>query len=95
MAAFIGIGYGIWLTDAWHFLGLVFIWLTPQMTVNRLALFAALSVYLYVGTFFEERQLIAEFGPAYREYQRQVPRLFPYRGRVDLTITTPAGDKGC
>jgi len=47
------------------------------MTINRLALFGALSVYLYVGTFFEERRLVHEFGDAYREYQRQVPRLIP------------------
>jgi protein-S-isoprenylcysteine O-methyltransferase Ste14 len=58
------------------------IWLTPQMTVNRLTLFVVLSIYLYVGTFFEERRLVAEFGDDYREYQRQVPRLIPWRGRV-------------
>ena len=47
------------------------------MTVNRVALFGALSIYLYVGTFFEERRLVAEFGDDYGEYQRQVPRLIP------------------
>lgn len=71
-----------WVRHPLYSLGLVFIWLTPQMTVNRLALFAALSVYLYVGTFFEERRLVAEFGEDYRAYQRQVPRLMPWRGPV-------------
>jgi methanethiol S-methyltransferase len=33
--------------------------------------------YLYVGTLLEERKLVAVFGDAYREYQRDVPMLFP------------------
>jgi len=66
-----------WVRHPLYFWGLVLIWLTPQMTVNRLALFAVFSIYLYVGTFFEERRLVAEFGDAYRAYQRQVPRLIP------------------
>jgi protein-S-isoprenylcysteine O-methyltransferase Ste14 len=69
-----------WVRHPLYFWGLVFMWLTPQMTINRLALFAALSVYLYVGTYFEERRLVAEFGEAYRAYQRQVPRLIPGAG---------------
>ncbi len=113
LVAALGIGYGLWLTNMWHFLGLcqlldmpedgrlnckppmvisglyrwvrhplyflglVFIWLTPQMTANRLALIAVLSLYLYVGTFFEERRLLREFGDDYRAYQRRVPRLIP------------------
>jgi protein-S-isoprenylcysteine O-methyltransferase Ste14 len=118
LVAVLGILYGLWLTNIWHFLGLcqlfdmpldgredcrpplvifgmyrwvrhplyflglVVIWLTPQMTVNRLALFAGLSIYLYVGTFFEERRLVNEFGDSYRAYQHQVPRLIPWRGPV-------------
>ena len=69
-----------WVRHPLYFLGLVLIWLTPQMTVNRLALFGVFSIYLYVGTFFEERRLVAEFGDRYRDYQRQVPRLIPWRG---------------
>jgi methanethiol S-methyltransferase len=57
--------------------GLVFLWLSPVMTTTLLALYAGLSVYLYIGSLFEERRLQAEFGPAYAEYQKRVPRLFP------------------
>jgi protein-S-isoprenylcysteine O-methyltransferase Ste14 len=113
LVAVVGLVYGVWLTDVWHFwglrqilepqagtggtnsprlvvsgmyrwvrhpvyfCGLVFIWLMPQMTVNQLVLSAIFSVYLYVGTFFEERRLVAEFGDDYRQYQRRVPRLMP------------------
>lgn len=63
---------------------LVFLWLTPVMTTSLLALDLGLSAYLVVGSAFEERRLVAEFGEAYREYQRRVPRLVPFvRARPD------------
>lgn len=67
-----------WVRHPLYFFGLLVLWLTPQMTVNRLALFAVLSLYMYIGTFFEERRLIREFGAAYRAYQQRVPRLLPF-----------------
>jgi protein-S-isoprenylcysteine O-methyltransferase Ste14 len=67
-----------WVRHPLYFWALVFIWLTPQMTVNRLTLFVVWSIYLYVGTFFEERRLVDEFGESYREYQRRVPRMIPF-----------------
>jgi protein-S-isoprenylcysteine O-methyltransferase Ste14 len=36
-----------------------------------------LSVYIIIGCILEERKLLAEFGDAYRQYQRQVPMLVP------------------
>lgn len=57
--------------------GLLFLWLTPIMTTTLLALYLSLSVYLYVGSLFEERRLLVEFGDAYADYQRRVPRLVP------------------
>jgi protein-S-isoprenylcysteine O-methyltransferase Ste14 len=51
------------------------------MTTTLLALYAAFSLYLYVGSLFEERRLLAEFGQAYEDYQRRVPRLMPRIGR--------------
>jgi protein-S-isoprenylcysteine O-methyltransferase Ste14 len=71
-----------WVRHPLYFWGLVFLWLMPQLTFSRLALNVVLSLYLYVGTFSEERRLVAEFGDAYRQYQRQVPRLIPWRGPV-------------
>jgi len=57
--------------------GFVFLWLTPVMTSTLLALYAGLSLYLYVGSVFEERRLAIEFGSAYAAYRRRVPRLVP------------------
>ena len=35
------------------------------------------SLYLVIGTHFEERKLIRLYGDQYRTYQREVPRYFP------------------
>lgn len=37
-------------------------------------------LYLYVGTLFEERKLVRQFGEAYRQYQQQTPMLIPKLG---------------
>jgi methanethiol S-methyltransferase len=49
----------------------------PIQTRNSAATAAAVIAYFYIGTFFEERRLVRQFGEAYREYQRLVPRFLP------------------
>jgi methanethiol S-methyltransferase len=57
--------------------GLIFIWLIPIMTWNLLALIIGLTVYIFIGAYFEERKLLAEFGENYAEYRRHTPMLVP------------------
>lgn len=47
--------------------------------VSPFALWTAVwgSLYLLIGSVFEERKLIRLYGDAYRQYQREVPRLVP------------------
>ncbi len=40
------------------------------------------SLYLMIGTRFEERRLIARYGTAYEDYRRRVPALVPWPGRA-------------
>lgn len=83
-------GMYAWVRHPIYFWGLLFLWLAPQMTMNQAMLSLIFSVYLYVGTFFEERRLVREFGDAYRYYQQRVPRLVPWRGPVRLPDTINA-----
>lgn len=57
--------------------GLAIIWLSPVMTTSSLALFLGFTLYIVVGSQFEERQLAIEFGEPYLEYRQKVPALIP------------------
>jgi len=48
--------------------------------INSFELWTAIwgSVYLVIGTLFEERKLVRIYGHEYRQYQQQVPRYFPF-----------------
>lgn len=54
------------------------VWLTPHMTVGHLMCAVALTVYIEVGLYFEERALVREFGPVYEAYRQEVPKLLPW-----------------
>jgi len=45
---------------------------------------AHLRGWIVVGTVFEERDLVADFGGAYRRFQQRVPMLVPWRGPVSV-----------
>lgn len=66
-----------WVRHPLYTAGLVFIWLTPVMTLNILAMNLGLSIYLVVGALLEERKLIKEYGIDYEEYMARTPMLIP------------------
>ena len=41
------------------------------------------SAYLLIGTYFEERRLLAQYGETYATYRNRVPAFIPWRGRVN------------
>lgn len=56
---------------------LLLLWPLPTMTVGHLLLASSMTVYILIGLYFEERDLVAEFGERYRTYRRRVPGLIP------------------
>ena len=56
---------------------LLFIWLTPTVSQNSLTVYIGATLYILIGTFFEERKLLSDFGEAYAAYKKSTPMLIP------------------
>lgn len=50
---------------------------SPIMTANLAYTIIIFGLYFWIGSIFEERNLIKRFGDDYREYQEKVPRFIP------------------
>jgi protein-S-isoprenylcysteine O-methyltransferase Ste14 len=66
-----------WVRDPIYASFLLMIWASPDVTADRLLFNVLWSVWMVAATRLEERDLAADFGDAYREYQRSVPMLLP------------------
>lgn len=70
-------GFYRWVRHPLYFFSLVLLWCTPMLSANTLFFNLFCTLYFYVGSIFEERKLVREFGQVYLDYQKQVPRLLP------------------
>jgi protein-S-isoprenylcysteine O-methyltransferase Ste14 len=60
---------------------LLALWSTPEMSYGHMLLAAGLSVYIFIGIAFEERDLIGHYGEVYADYRKRVGMVFPGIGR--------------
>lgn len=58
--------------------GLLFLWLSPKVSLNSFIVYLSLTVYILIGAYFEERKLLREFGDEYKAYKSATPMLVPF-----------------
>lgn len=56
-------------------------WAAPVMTVTHLVFAIAITGYILMGIYLEEKDLVNYFGKAYQDYQKRIPMLIPKPGR--------------
>jgi protein-S-isoprenylcysteine O-methyltransferase Ste14 len=61
---------------------LIAFWFTPHMSVGHLFFAIMTTLYIFMGTWFEERDLVAEHGQHYLAYRRKVRGMIPLPRRV-------------
>jgi protein-S-isoprenylcysteine O-methyltransferase Ste14 len=62
----------------WYAGAIAFIW-ARKLDVSAIIVNVILTAHLIIGTYLEERKLIAEFGNDYRAYQKEVSMFIPYK----------------
>ncbi|MGD9487033.1 MAG: isoprenylcysteine carboxylmethyltransferase family protein [Calditrichaceae bacterium] len=53
--------------------------LEPAMTIFKFLILLWLILYFYIGSIFEERRLLTEFGSRYADYKNHVSRIVPVK----------------
>ncbi|GIW80531.1 MAG: hypothetical protein KatS3mg105_2338 [Gemmatales bacterium] len=83
VATLVTSGLYCWVRHPIYFGALLVFW---GLAVNPLGFASAVlaTIYILIGAFLEERDLVARFGDDYRRYQRSVPMLLPIRIRRQL-----------
>lgn len=71
-----------WVRHPLYSLFIVMMWTSPDITADRLLFVVLFTGWIVLGTVLEERDLVRDLGDSYREYQKQVPMLVPWRGPV-------------
>ena len=62
----------------WYTGGIIIIW-SSDIYLSTLLNNIVVSAYFVIGSFLEERKLLHDFGDKYREYQKHVSMLVPYK----------------
>jgi protein-S-isoprenylcysteine O-methyltransferase Ste14 len=57
---------------------LIAFWATPRMSVGHLEFAIGMTLFIFIGTAFEERDLVKAFGESYKRYQQQVSMIIPF-----------------
>jgi protein-S-isoprenylcysteine O-methyltransferase Ste14 len=62
-----------------YFFSILFLVFRAEMDLFYLTVVIVFITYFYIGSVYEEKKLVEVFGDVYREYQKNVPRIFPVK----------------
>jgi len=56
---------------------LIGLWITPMMTYGHLLLSILFTLYIFIGLYYEEKDLVKELGDVYAAYKQRVGMMIP------------------
>jgi protein-S-isoprenylcysteine O-methyltransferase Ste14 len=56
---------------------LIGMWSTPTMSMTHLMMSATMTIYVFIGLYYEERNLATFLGEEYEDYRRRVRKIIP------------------
>ena len=62
-----------------YFFSITFMLFRPVMDLFYLTFFICIVAYFYVGSYYEEKKLVRQFGEIYEDYRNEVPRILPVK----------------
>jgi len=62
-----------------YLFSITFLMFRPVMDLFYLTFFTCIVAYFYIGSYYEERKLVRQFGEVYENYKKEVPRIFPVK----------------
>jgi protein-S-isoprenylcysteine O-methyltransferase Ste14 len=61
-----------------YLFSLLVVWFVPVMSSSWLSFSIGVSLYFFIGSYFEEKKMIRQYGEAYINYRKSVPWLIPF-----------------
>jgi len=62
-----------------YFFSIIILMFRAEMILFYLTMFISFTAYFYIGSYYEEKKMVRLFGDDYRDYQKKVPRIFPFK----------------
>ena len=62
-----------------YFFSIMFLTFRPEMDLFYLIMLICITAYFIIGSYYEEKKLVAKFGSLYIEYQKNVSRILPIK----------------
>jgi len=77
-----------------YFSFLIIFWFAPVMTLGHLLFASGFTMYILIGIYHEEKDLVQLFGKNYLNYRERVPKLLPFiKHKTGSKSSSPAWEE--